>query len=258
MNINNNAQEALKSLLNDGNDCHVKLFDVVDSTNTAAKNAVLEGLAKNALFIANKQTAGRGRQGKSFYSPAESGLYFSVVLHPNISLSDATGITAAAAVAVVEALKEVTKKDPKIKWVNDIFIDTKKVCGILTEAVSDFEKGEIKGIVVGIGINLTTSDFPQELKDIAGSVEADTDKYALAAKIYNRLKYFCDKLPCRDFMEDYRKYSLVLGKQIHFNRNGIDYNAIAENILDDGGLVVLTENGERIILNSGEISIKIG
>ncbi len=257
MKINGNAQETLKSFLNDGNDCFVKLFDVVDSTNTAAKNAVLEGLDKNALFIAGQQTAGRGRRGKSFYSPAESGLYFSAVFHPNISLSDATGITAAAAVAVTEALKEATKKDPKIKWVNDIFIDNKKVCGILTEAVSDFEKGEIKGVVIGIGINLTTNDFPEELKDIAGSVGADTDKYVLTAKIYNRLKYFCDRLPCRDFMEDYRKYSLVLGKNIRFNRNGIDHTAIAENILDDGGLVVLTENGERIVLNSGEISIKL-
>ena len=256
MNINNNAHEALKSLLCDGNDCCIKLFDVTDSTNTEAKNAILEGLGKNALFIAREQTAGRGRRGKSFYSPAESGLYFSAVFHPNIALSDATGITAAAAVAVAEALKETTKKDPKIKWVNDIFIDNKKVGGILTEAVSDFEKGEIKGVVVGIGINLTTSDFPQEIKDIAGSVGTDTDKYVLAAKIYNRLKYFCDRLPCRDFMEDYRKYSLVLGQKIRFNRNGIDHTAIAENILDDGGLAVLTENGERIILNSGEISIK--
>ncbi len=256
MKIDTSSTMALKSLISKNYDCTVKYFDTVNSTNTEAKNAIKDGLAKDALFIAHNQTEGRGRQGKSFFSP-KGGLYMSMVIHREISLSDATLITPAAAVAVVEAIQNATKKHPLIKWVNDIFIDGKKVCGILTEAVSDFEKGIAKSIIIGIGINVDKVDFPEELKEIAGSLNSSIDKIQLAADIFNRLKEICDKLPDKSFMDDYRKYSLVLGKTITFNRNGKDYTSIAKNILDHGSLEVLTHENQTLILNSGEISIKI-
>lgn len=235
----------------------IRVFKSIDSTNTEAKRAVSNGMEANAIFAAEEQTAGRGRRGKSFYSPSRSGLYFSCVLHPAVSLSDSALLTSAAAVAVCEAVEKATKKHPQIKWVNDIFIDKRKVCGILTEAVSDFESGTVQAVIIGIGINLTTEQFPEELKSIAASVGSQIDRCRLTADIYSRLKELCDKLPDKGFMDEYRKRSLVLGNKISFSRNGTEYTADALKIHDDGGLEVLTENGETLILNSGEISIKL-
>ena len=235
----------------------VLFFDVIDSTNNEAKRICADGRLQNVIVAANEQTAGRGRRGKSFFSPKESGLYFSIILHPDIELSDATGITAAAAVAVSEAILQATKKDPKIKWVNDIFIENKKVCGILTEAVTDFETMKLHSIVIGIGINLTTTDFPDEIKDIAVSVGTTLDRCEFIAKIYTRIKELCDNLPDRSFMDDYRRFSLVIGRRISFEKNGIPFLATAKDIQDDGSLLVVTESGEEMLLNSGEISIKL-
>jgi BirA family biotin operon repressor/biotin-[acetyl-CoA-carboxylase] ligase len=106
----------------------VIVYDIIDSTNNEAKRICADGNTNDVIIAANGQTDGRGRRGKSFYSPQKSGLYFSIILHPEIELSDATGITAAAAVAVSQVINETTKKDPKIKWVNDVFIENKKVC----------------------------------------------------------------------------------------------------------------------------------
>ncbi|MBO5869194.1 MAG: biotin--[acetyl-CoA-carboxylase] ligase [Clostridia bacterium] len=238
-------------------DIDVYVFKTIDSTNSEAKRAVANGLNVDTIFASDEQTSGRGRRGRSFYSPKTSGLYFSCVLHPNVSLAESTLLTSAAAVAVCEVIEEATKKHPKIKWVNDIFIDNKKVCGILTEAVSDFESGKVQAVIVGIGINVTTEQFPDELNKIASSVGENINRNYLAAKIFTKLKAFCDSLPSIDFMNEYRNRSLVLGQTIYFNRNGIDYTAKAEAILDDGGLSVITDKNERMILQSGEISIKL-
>ena len=250
------SEGAVRAYLNvDGID--IRIFQTIDSTNTEAKRAIANGLTNNALFVANEQTAGRGRRGRSFYSPKEDGIYFSCVLHPEVSLADSTAITSAAAVAVCQALEATTKKHPLIKWVNDIFIDNFKVCGILTEAISDFESGKVDAVIVGIGINLTTEIFPEELKGIAASVGMKLDRCALVADIYSRLKALCDTLPEKQFMDKYREYSLVLGKSVTFNRNGIDYNAMAVAINDNGELEVVLDSGEKMILNSGEISVKL-
>lgn len=235
----------------------VKVFKSIDSTNSEAKRAVANGLERDAIFVSEEQTAGRGRRGRSFYSPKESGIYFSCVLHPNVGLADSTAITSAAAVTVRNAIAGKTKKDPKIKWVNDIFIDDRKVCGILTEAVSDFESGRVQAVVVGIGINLTTESFPDELKSIAASVGCRINRCELISEIFLRLRELCRSLPDRSFMEDYRRHSLVLGKTVFFEKNGEGIYAKAIGIRDDGTLEVTAENGERILLNSGEISIKL-
>lgn len=247
------SKEDLKSHLN--HNTKIEIFESIDSTNTEAKRRIKDGMEEDCIFVAFEQTGGRGRQGKSFFSP-KSGIYFSFVLHPKVDLPDIPCITAAAAVAVADVLKNETKKDPKIKWVNDIFIDNKKVCGILTESVADFEKGIVHAVIVGIGINLTTTQFPAEIENTAGSVGEINCPKAIA-DIYNKLNDFCDKLPQKDFMEAYRKYSLVLNKTVNFTRNGTEYSATATNILNDGSLEVTTKNGEVMLLNSGEISIKL-
>lgn len=240
----------------DNDDCEIHVFRVIDSTNTEAKRVISNGSTRDMIFAADAQTNGRGRRGKRFYSPENHGLYFSVVLHPDIALSDSTLITSAAAVAVTNAIQAETKKTPKIKWVNDIFIDKKKVCGILTEAVSDFESGRVQSVIIGIGINLTNDVFPEELADIAGTIGQQINRCKMIATIYKDLKSLCSALPNNRFMDDYRKHSLILGKQIFFTRNGKDYIATAENILDSGELSVRLQNGETMLLNSGEISIR--
>ena len=250
------SEGAVRAYLKD-DEIDIRIFQTIDSTNTEAKRAIANGLTSDALFVANEQTAGRGRRGRSFYSPKEDGIYFSCVLHPEVSLADSTAITSAAAVAVCQALEATTKKHPLIKWVNDIFIDNYKVCGILTEAISDFESGRVDAVIVGIGINLTTEIFPEELKGIAASVGVKLDRCALVADIYSRLSALCDTLPEKKFMDKYREYSLVLGKAVYFSRNGTDYQAKAVAINDNGELEVVIGSGEKMILNSGEISVKL-
>lgn len=251
------SESGILARLGGRSDCHIKLFKTIDSTNSEAKREISNGLEGCAIFVAKEQTAGRGRHGRSFYSPNESGLYFSCVLHPNVSLSDSALLTSAAAVAVCEAIEGATKKDPMIKWVNDIFIDSKKVCGILTEAVSDFESGKVEAVIIGIGINLTTEHFPEELSGIAASVGKIYDRCKLIADIFIRLESICANLPDNSFMDSYRSHSLVLGRSISFTRNANSYTAKALAINDNGELEVETSEGERIILNSGEISIKL-
>ncbi len=234
----------------------ISVFDEIDSTSSEAKRRTADGFCSYAIIAANGQTAGRGRQGKSFYSPKSRGLYFSIILNPEISLSDATGVTAATAVAVCEVLEEATKKDPKIKWVNDIFIDGKKVCGILTEAVTDFDPMQVKAVIIGIGINLTTEDFPDEIKEIATSVGMPLDRCKIIAEIFEKVKSLCDRLPDRSFMSKYREKSLVIERKISFERNGEKRTALVTDILDDGRLEI-TIGGKKEYLHSGEISIRL-
>lgn len=238
-------------------DPEIFVFEKIDSTNSEAKRRISDIGDAEAIFATLEQTAGRGRRGRSFYSPKESGLYFSIVLHPSLTLNDATSLTTATAVAVCEAIKEATKKDPKIKWVNDIFIDGKKVCGILTEAVSDFESGTVQAVIIGIGINLTTEDFPEDLQGIASSLGTRVIRNALVADIFKRVRAICLSLPDKAFMNDYRKNCLVLGRSVNFEQNGVVFNARALNVEDDGTLLVETDSSEIMRLNSGEISVKL-
>ena len=134
---------------------YLKVYQETDSTNRAAKEAAVTGTAGHGgCVVAGKQTAGRGRRGRSFYSPEEAGLYLSVILKPQGSLRESLLLTAEAAVAVYKAVLRVTGISLDIKWVNDLYYHDRKVCGILTEAVTDFESGEIDFAVVGIGLNL--------------------------------------------------------------------------------------------------------
>ena len=235
-------------------------FKTLDSTNNEAKRMNANGAPGGDLIIAaDGQTAGRGRRGKSFYSPAKEGVYFSFLFRTEKSLADATAVTTAAAVAVAETLAEYSAVKPLIKWVNDVYVDGKKVCGILSEAVSDFESGAVQAVIVGIGINLVTSDFPQELQKTAGNIGANgfVNRAALIAKIYVRLKALFEALPDRGYMQTYRALSAVTGKEITFERNGAQCSALALDITGDGGLVCRLPDGSETTLRSGEVSIKI-
>ena len=226
----------------------------VDSTNNMCKRLLADSKQGMFLVAANQQTAGRGRQGKSFYSPKGTGIYFSLVLRPKTALQNAVTATTAAAVAVCKAIEELTELKPKIKWVNDVYLDGKKVCGILTEAVTNFEEGIVDSVIVGIGINISTDEFPDDVEG-AGCLNVSVDRGALVAKIADELIKIAGG-DYKSFIDYYRSHSLVIGEKIKFIQNGRVSLATALEIDEAGGLKVQLENGEVTTLRSGEISIR--
>ena len=240
----------------------LQVFESVGSTNTAASSMALEGCENFTTVVANEQTKGKGRLGRSFYSPAQTGIYLSIVIKPNFDLSKALLITTAASVAVASAINEVSGADAKIKWVNDIFVNGKKVAGILTEALSDFETGNISNIILGIGINCHETNFPSELKEIAGSVGGGFDRNQLAATVIRNVIEKIQNLDPANFIPEYKKRSLVLGQEIVVYKSGIKEDAYgvpatALDITDQGGLKVRYANGDTDTLATGEISISL-
>lgn len=230
----------------------VYLFDEIDSTNLYARKLAEEKTPAGTLVIADHQSAGRGRRGHSFYSPARSGLYFSAVIYPETD--DRTlisRITPAAAVAAAEAIAEVTGIEPGIKWVNDLYLDGRKIAGILCEAVRP------GAVIIGIGINCRHVPFPDEIKNIAGSLGIDTlSRSVLAGVLWKKLMRRTGDLADPDLMEEYRRRSAVLGKEITFTINDRVYTGIAEAINDAGNLIVKKPDGDISVLQSGEISVR--
>ncbi len=227
-------------------------YEEIDSTNTEAVRKIREGTKLPALFVAEKQTAGRGRRGKSFYSLG--GVYMTLAM-PSSEEFDTVRLTTKAAVAVAEAIEELTGKRVGIKWVNDIYLDNKKICGILCEAVTDPENGTTVAHIVGVGVNLNVKDFPDELLDIAGSLECSRlSGELLAAKITEKLfKYLRDG---QEYIASYKKRSIVIGKEIRYIKNGAEYTAKALDIDQNGGLLVENPQGTEL-LTSGEISLRL-
>lgn len=239
------------------NEINIKIYDEVSSTNTLAKSLAENGESENTLVIARKQTNGRGRMGKSFFSPDSTGIYMSLILRPQLSPDKTAFITTAAAVAVSEAIDSICKVKTQIKWVNDIFLNNKKICGILTEGSVNFETGFTDYAVLGIGINLytKTNDFPEELKDIAGSIFQKPCNAAVAEKliadIINRLFSFSD---ITGFMEIYRQKSFLTGKTVNFKRGDEVFAARVVDIDNNAHLVVERLNGKIEKLFSGEVT----
>ncbi len=241
-----------KSLESQGIKADVLCFETVDSTNLEAKRQVKSGCRLPLLIVADSQTAGKGRMGRSFYSPSSTGLYMSYVYEPETAFSDSITVTSAAAVAVVRAIEKLTDLTPEIKWVNDIYIEGKKVCGILTEAVT----ADKTAVIIGIGVNITTSGFPIDLRETATSLNADIDRNELIKEIVDNLVELIKGLPQRTFLPEYKKKSLVLGKEICFLTNGKAQEGVSVDINQDGGLVVKTEDG-LLTLSTGEITLRL-
>ncbi len=241
----------------------IRVFPRLLSTNRTAKELALAGAEHGTVVIAESQTGGRGRLDRSFFSPS-GGLYMSLVLHPEfLPFSGSTLITSFAGLAVCEAVEEITGKEPGIKWVNDLLLGGKKICGILTEAVTDFETGRPEWIVVGIGINIHTrpEDFPPELKHTAASVDPENTipgiRNRLAAAILNRMldqRTFPER---GDLLERYKKRLVMLGHSVTVKQAGESWPAVAEDLDSEGHLILRKQNGETVVLSSGEISITI-
>lgn len=228
----------------------VCIFDTIDSTNSYGKEYLLCGKPSPALILAEEQTNGRGRCGRSFYSPQSTGLYMSIVYTADNYSEDALSATVSAGVASALAIEELSGKDVQIKWVNDIYIDGKKAGGILCESV--FTDGKM-GIIVGIGINISTDNFPVFENNVPTST-GEIDRNALAGKIYDLFfKFNSDKGVCLD---EYRKRFYLLNKEIIIYRaDGTEDIATARGIDDNGGLIVELD-GKREIIRTGEVTVR--
>ena len=241
----------------------IDVYKTIDSTNQEVKRQALEGAGQGLVVLAEQQTRGKVCRGRSFYSSAGIGIYMSVLFRPSPEQSkDVVLVTTAASVAICRAIRKVLNEEPQIKWVNDVYFRGKKVCGILTEAVSDFESGQIDTVVVGIGINYHVPEdgFPEEIRGIAGSVCTDENmipQNSLVAAVLNELFAIYEKLSEREYMEDYRRWSNVIGKDVRFTSGDGWMDAKALDIDDNGGLLVQLDNGEKKTLRTGEITLRV-
>lgn len=236
----------------------VYLHREIDSTNNEAKRLITAGQGGMALIAAEGQTAGRGRQGKSFYSPGQSGIYMTFSFPARLALQDAVSVTTAAAVAVWQAVYNLTGIETQIKWVNDLYLDGKKICGILTEAISDLESGLVQNILIGIGLNYRTTDFPPELRETAASLTpTGVSRNRMIAAIVDELLDILSNPSDRRYLDIYRRHSMVIGQEIVFIRGGEEFAARALDIDKEGGLVITLPDGTREILRSGEISLRV-
>ena len=235
------------------------IFKSIDSTNNFAKSLAQLGAVNGHTIIAEQQTAGKGRMGKKFYAPNNQGIYLSVIVRPQLSVEYALMITSCAAVAVAEAIEKVSGLRCGIKWVNDLYYQGRKVCGILTEAGTDLESGQLEWLVVGIGLNLTATaeDFPPELAAKAGSLypggPAPVSRAALAGAIGRELLALCPGFACLD---EYRARCFVPGHWVTVCTGTETYAAQALSIDDVGRLVVQREGGRTEALRCGEVTIR--
>ena len=244
-------------------DVSVHVIPTVDSTNTRVKEIAGSGEPEGYVLIASQQTAGRGRRGHSFFSPEGTGVYLSILLRPHYaSAEQASALTTMAAVAVCEAIEDVSDSRAQIKWVNDVFIGSRKVCGILTEASFSMEDGSLEYAVLGVGINAVTPEggFPEEIRDIAAAVfsePADDGKNRLAAAFLNRfMAIYTDPDPSA-YVERYRRRCMVIGREVQVISPTETRTALALDVDSACRLIVRFPDGHEETLFSGEIRVKL-
>ena len=250
---NLNIQEIQKNLKYKHN---IEIFDSIDSTNKYLKSKINE---KNygAIVISNEQTNGYGKNNRQFISNKDTGIYMSILINPNCLIEESLKITILTSVAVLSAIKSVCNLDVKLKWVNDIILNDLKVGGILCESQINLNTNIIDNMIVGIGINVKNFEFPPSLKNIATSIENNTNikisRNELISEIINFFDlYFIDN---KNYLDLYKENSYVLGKDITVIQNDRQFFAKAIDIEDNGALIV--QEQEKIIkLISSDISIR--
>lgn len=232
----------------------IEVRDTVTSTNSIMKEAAKNGAEAYSVLIASSQTEGRGRMGRAFYSPAGSGLYMSVLFRPENGINPLR-ITTNAAVAVATALEKLSGKQTGIKWVNDIYINDRKVSGILAES----SVGENGFVVLGIGVNVFNPEkgFPDDIKMRAGSVFDKNEEFLREKTAVEILKELCAERKEKEILEDYRNRSIIVGKKIEIIKNDFIEKAVALLIDDDYSLVVKKEDGSIENISCGDVSIRI-
>jgi BirA family biotin operon repressor/biotin-[acetyl-CoA-carboxylase] ligase len=241
----------------------ISCYETLPSTNNEARKLAAQGAAEGTVLIADHQTAGRGRLGRSFCSPAAAGIYMSVILRPYCPPAELMHLTCAVGVAVCDAVEEVLEVRPGLKWINDLVWEGKKLGGILTELAIDPKTGFVESAIIGIGLNCSESpgDFPPPLDEIACSLSMVTgksvDRWHVAAGIIEKLYEMHSKLFRRaELMDRYRRSCVTLGKEVLVIRGDVRRPGKALSIGDDGSLLVAYEDGQTEPVNSGEVSIR--
>lgn len=261
-NINITEQNGFFENFNFIKPLNVIIKQKTESTNTDAKLLAEQGNT-DSLVIALEQTSGKGRLDRKFFSPVNTGIYMSLLLRPNIEDKDVTFLTSLAAVAVAKAIEKRTSKKAYIKWVNDIYINDKKVCGILCGS-SFCSNGKLNYAIIGIGINLNTpkEGFPNDIKDIATSI---FDNNVVTAKERTKLiECIVDEIlnglnnGIKAHLKEYKERSYLNGKTVSFFKEGKNISATVKGIDDNCNLILETKNGETISLCAGEVSVKQG
>ena len=237
----------------------IETFDTIDSTNDYVKK-IAATEKEGFVCISNSQSKGKGRNGRTFFSPKQKGIYMSILLKPSISIKDSLKITACASVAVFEAIKKNYNLEIAIKWINDIYYQNSKIGGILCESEIETNKNSIEYMVVGIGLNIHKTNFTDELITIAASIEEFTEDYKKRNTIINDILIFFHKyyqgINDLSFLPIYKKHSLVLHSNITIYENNKSYQAYVEDIDKNACLIIKKEDGTEATLNSGEITIR--
>lgn len=243
------------------NDINVLVLDSVTSSNDIAKSMANQSAPEGTIVVAKRQSNGRGRMGRSFISNEENGLYMSIILRPQISASDSVKITVIGAVATLEAIEETSNQSCQIKWVNDIYIKDKKVCGILTEGAFNVESGSFDYAILGIGINITPPEngFENEIENIATSIyekDAPKDyKSRLCALIIDKFFDYYKNIKNEAYIDEYRKKLNLIGKRIVVIRGNEEIEGEVVDIDNDANLIVKNERG-IFKFNSGEARVR--
>lgn len=233
----------------------------MDSTNIQAKRLGEHDAVNGTVVVTECQTAGRGRRGKTWVSPAGN-CYFSILLRPEVLVDRASIITLVSAMALAKAIKQVAALDTMIKWPNDVIANGKKLCGILTESSTDLEY--INYAVVGIGINTNQTDFPEEIKDMASSIRLETGKEVNRAELLGTFlnvfeTYYETFLETEDLtklLEEYNRLLVNRGREVKIIEKETERILTAVGIDDKGGLIVEDCNGQRETIISGEVSVR--
>ncbi|HFI0480335.1 TPA: bifunctional biotin--[acetyl-CoA-carboxylase] ligase/biotin operon repressor BirA [Streptococcus suis] len=225
-----------------------------DSTQLDAKQGIEAGHASPALYLAPYQNKAKGRFGRPFYASKSGGIYMSLRLSPNVPFLEFKPYTILAAAAVVKAIQSLCDLDVQIKWVNDIYLGQKKVAGILTEAISSMENQRVTDVIIGVGINVHIDDFPKELRQTAGNLFDNQPPFTRNQLITAIWKAFLET-DDKELIALYKEKSLVVGQQVSFIENQVEFKGTAIAVTDTGNLVIQLDNGKAKIISSGEISL---
>lgn len=225
-----------------------------DSTQLDAKQGIESGHKSPALYLAPHQNRAKGRFGRPFYASKSGGIYMSLRLSPNVPFLEFKPYTILAAAAVIKAIQSLCDLDVQIKWVNDIYLGQKKVAGILTEAISSMENQRVTDVIIGVGINVHIDDFPKELQQSAGNLFDDQPPFTRNQLITAIWKAFLETDE-KELIALYKEKSLVVGQQVSFVENQVEFRGTAIAVTDTGNLVIQLDNGKAKIISSGEISL---
>lgn len=259
--LNSNALSLIEITKNLKYNNNIIIKDSIYSTNLEGRNYLINNPKHGTVIIANEQTNGKGRKGRSFFSPKNTGIYMSIILKPEtLLLENSLKITIAAAVAISNAIDKLCNKKTQIKWVNDIFFNNKKICGILTEAITDFESGSIENIILGIGINFNTLNFPKDISNIAGSIFLEEltpiNRNQLISKIINNIMDVIENLDNPEIIQSYRNKSFLIGRDIVYYEKNNAIKSVVIDIDDNGYLVVQDLNKIIKVLKTGEVNFQ--